>query len=121
VKSDVRVVQVFTEMVRLTNDNAVREHTDEDGDLFLWFKHQASQGIVGAQVTTDELSRVMWQRQRRIFCLSPSPWGDRKQSQHLTPKSLYPKQDLDPFSRIFMVQSRYRQAYRLTHHAHATG
>jgi len=43
-------LQVFTEMVRLTNENAVREHTDEDGDLFLWFKHQASQGIVGAQV-----------------------------------------------------------------------
>jgi len=44
------LLQVFTEMVRLTNENAVREHTQEDGDLFLWFKHQASQGIVGAQV-----------------------------------------------------------------------
>jgi len=43
-------MQVFTEMVRLTNDNALREHTDEHGDLFLWFKHQASQGVVGAQV-----------------------------------------------------------------------
>ena len=49
------VVQVFTEMVRLTNDNALREHTDEHGDLFLWFKHQASQGVVGAQVR-----RVTW-------------------------------------------------------------
>ena len=46
------IVQVYTEMVRLTNDNALREHTDEHGDLFLWFKHQASQGVVGAQVFT---------------------------------------------------------------------
>jgi len=43
-------LQVYTEMIRLTNENALREHTDEHGDLFLWFKHQASQGIVGAQV-----------------------------------------------------------------------
>jgi len=43
-------MQVFTEMVRLNNENALREHTDEEGDLFLWFKHQASLGVVGAQV-----------------------------------------------------------------------
>jgi len=43
-------LQVFTETIRLNNEKALREHTDEHGDLFLWFKHQASQGIVGAQV-----------------------------------------------------------------------
>jgi len=54
------IVQVFTEMVRLTNDNALREHTDERGDLFLWLKHQASQGVVGAQVCTSRgIQRVV--------------------------------------------------------------
>ena len=48
-------------MVRLTNENAVREHTDEDGDLFLWFKHQASQGIVGAQVI-----HLSYRRRQRV-------------------------------------------------------
>jgi len=47
-------------MVRLTNENALREHTDEDGDLFLWFKHQASQGIVGAQVTYQSCFLCQW-------------------------------------------------------------
>jgi len=49
-------MQVFTEMLRLNNENALREHTDEEGDLFLWFKHQASLGVVGAQVCSQTLT-----------------------------------------------------------------
>ena len=37
-------------MVRLTNEYQMNEQTDEDGHLFLWFKHQATQGVLDAQV-----------------------------------------------------------------------
>ena len=37
-------------MVRLTNEEAIEQQTEEDGDLFMWFKHQAFQGVVNAQV-----------------------------------------------------------------------
>ena len=42
--------QVLTEHVRLTDDGALREQTEENGDLFLWLRHQATQGVVSAQV-----------------------------------------------------------------------
>ena len=42
--------QVITESVRLTDEAQLEQQTDEKGDLFLWFKHQASQGVVSAQV-----------------------------------------------------------------------
>ena len=50
--------QVITELVRLTNEDAVKEQTDENGDLFLWFKHQAFQGVVHAQVIYLAISLV---------------------------------------------------------------
>ena len=43
-------LKVFTEHIRLTDDKAVELFTEEDGDLFQWFKHQAAQGVVSAQV-----------------------------------------------------------------------
>jgi hypothetical protein len=46
-------LQVYTEWIRLTNEDAVKEQTDEDGDLFLWFKHQAFLGTVNAQVMNE--------------------------------------------------------------------
>ena len=42
--------QVVTEKVRLTDEAALDDQTTEDGDLFQWFKHQAAQGVVSAQV-----------------------------------------------------------------------
>ena len=44
---------VYTEAVRLTDEDTINEQTDEDGDLFLWFQHQAAQGVVRAQVRND--------------------------------------------------------------------
>lgn len=41
---------MWSERVRLTDDAALDQQTDEDGDLFQWFRHQASQGAVHAQV-----------------------------------------------------------------------
>ena len=44
------VTQVVTEKVRLTDDEAMSAQTTVDGDLYQGFKHQASQGVVSAQV-----------------------------------------------------------------------
>ena len=41
---------MFTESVRLTDELALKEQTDEEGDLFNWIKHQAQQGVLSAQV-----------------------------------------------------------------------
>ena len=46
----VLLLQVVTESVRLTDENHLLEQTDENGDVFLWLKHQAQQGVVSAQV-----------------------------------------------------------------------
>ncbi|WAR04420.1 SE1L3-like protein [Mya arenaria] len=40
---------VFTESVRLTDERALHEQTDEDGDVFQWLSHQAKQGVLSAQ------------------------------------------------------------------------
>ncbi|XP_033729208.1 protein sel-1 homolog 3-like, partial [Pecten maximus] len=40
---------VLTESVRLTDEEQLREQTDEDGDVFQWLKHQASNGVFSAQ------------------------------------------------------------------------
>lgn len=42
--------QVLTESVRLTDDVNLREQTDEDGDVFHWWMHQAKRGVLAAQV-----------------------------------------------------------------------
>lgn len=44
------VSQVYTEMIRLTDTHEVQAQTEETGDYFLWLKHQASQGVLSAQV-----------------------------------------------------------------------
>ena len=44
--------QVFAEQIRLTDEAALEQQTDEDGDLFQWFKHQAAKGVVNAQVSS---------------------------------------------------------------------
>ena len=36
--------------MRLTDELALKEQTDEEGDLFNWIKHQAKQGVLSAQV-----------------------------------------------------------------------
>ncbi|KAK3106808.1 hypothetical protein FSP39_000229 [Pinctada imbricata] len=40
---------VETESVRLTDEDTLREQTDEDGDVFHWLKHQAQKGVLTAQ------------------------------------------------------------------------
>ena len=42
--------QVATETVRLMDEKALDQQTDEQGDLFMWLKHQAQQGVTSAQV-----------------------------------------------------------------------
>ena len=42
--------QVATEYVRLKDEAALRQQTDETGDLFRWLTHQAGQGVLSAQV-----------------------------------------------------------------------
>jgi len=39
-----------TELVRLTSEVQISSQTEETGDLFVWLKHQASQGVLNAQV-----------------------------------------------------------------------
>ena len=48
-------LQITTEHVRLTDERSLQKQTDEDGDLFNWMKHQAHQGVKGAQVTLFEI------------------------------------------------------------------
>ena len=55
------IYQVFTESVRLTDEAAIKEQTDEEGDIFNWITHQAKQGVLTAQVSKYEI------RQRCLF------------------------------------------------------
>lgn len=47
--------EVATEMIRLIDETAMGQQTDESGDLFLWLKHQAQQGVTSAQVQLAHL------------------------------------------------------------------
>jgi len=49
-KEDHKAHDVFVEKVRLTDEHAIEQHTDESGDLFMWLKYQARQGVFNAQV-----------------------------------------------------------------------
>ncbi|XP_052265237.1 protein sel-1 homolog 3-like isoform X2 [Dreissena polymorpha] len=40
---------VLTESIRLTDELAINEQTDENGDIFHWLSHQAKQGVLSAQ------------------------------------------------------------------------
>lgn len=44
------LLKVFTESVRLTDEAALHEQTDEEGDIFHWLTYQAKQGVLSAQV-----------------------------------------------------------------------
>ncbi|XP_025101243.1 protein sel-1 homolog 3-like isoform X1 [Pomacea canaliculata] len=47
--------EVATEMVRLIDEVAMEQQTDENGDLFLWLKHQAQKGVQSAQLQMGHL------------------------------------------------------------------
>jgi len=40
-------------MIRLTDTVEIQAQTEETGDYFLWLKHQASQGVLSAQVRNN--------------------------------------------------------------------
>lgn len=44
------MIQILTELVRLTDEAAMKSQTEEDGDIFQWMKHQAETGVQSAQV-----------------------------------------------------------------------
>ena len=67
------VTQVVTEKVRLTDDEAMSAQTTVDGDLYQWFKHQASQGDVSAQVGVTERRQRAGRRHKPLFSLSCCP------------------------------------------------
>ncbi|XP_061169647.1 protein sel-1 homolog 3-like [Saccostrea echinata] len=48
---------VLTESIRLTDDANLREQTDEDGDVFHWWIHQAKKGVFTAQ---QHVARMMF-------------------------------------------------------------
>ena len=43
---------VWTEFIRLTSEWEVEAQTEEDGNLFLWWKNQAGMGDLDSQCTT---------------------------------------------------------------------
>ncbi|CAM9151410.1 unnamed protein product, partial [Lampetra fluviatilis] len=53
--------QVYVELVRLSDEAGLREQTRPDHDLFLWLKHQARQGVGGAQQTLGRM--LYWGQQ----------------------------------------------------------
>nr|KAG5708704.1 hypothetical protein BaRGS_034921 [Batillaria attramentaria] len=55
VGTKVQEAEVATEMVRLIDEATMEQQTDESGDLFLWLKHQAQQGVTSAQVQLAHL------------------------------------------------------------------
>lgn len=46
--------QAFVEAIRLKDDELLKAQTNENGDVFLWLKHEAMRGNVAAQV------ELMW-------------------------------------------------------------
>ena len=51
----VMIFQLFTEHVRLTDEEMIQAMTDEEGDVFHWLKHQSEQGVLSAQVNYDPI------------------------------------------------------------------
>ncbi|CAH1796540.1 unnamed protein product [Owenia fusiformis] len=47
---------IWTEHIRLTDEAQLDQQTDEKGDLFLWIKHQAQQGVFNAQ---QQMARLL--------------------------------------------------------------
>ncbi|CAH1266390.1 SEL1L3 [Branchiostoma lanceolatum] len=54
---------VFTETIRLTDTNALKEITNENDDLFLWLKFQAKKGVTDAQ---SAMARMLFWGQQGI-------------------------------------------------------
>lgn len=57
-KEQYKDTDVFTESIRLTDEEQVKQQTDEDGDIFHWLKHQAQKGVFSAQVRIIPLGNV---------------------------------------------------------------
>ena len=49
-KETYKDTDVYTESVRLTDEEQMKQQIDEDGDVFHWLKHQAQKGVLSAQV-----------------------------------------------------------------------
>lgn len=43
-------LQKFVESIHLSNEDTLKLQTSENGDLFLWLKHQARKGVAEAEV-----------------------------------------------------------------------
>ena len=44
------ILQVITESVKLSDEEQMKEQSDENGDVFQWMKLQAERGVFSAQV-----------------------------------------------------------------------
>lgn len=42
--------QAYVETIRLKDDETLKVQTKEDGDVFMWLKHEATRGNAAAQV-----------------------------------------------------------------------
>ncbi|XP_072049631.1 protein sel-1 homolog 3-like isoform X1 [Amphiura filiformis] len=54
---------IYTEMVRLTDTDALRHQTGEKGDYFMWMKYQAKKGLAEAQIN---LARMLFWGQHGV-------------------------------------------------------
>lgn len=43
-------LQAFVETIRIMDDELLKAQTKENGDVFMWLKHEASRGNAAAQV-----------------------------------------------------------------------
>lgn len=43
-------IQAFVETIRLMDDELLKAQTKENGDVFMWLKHEATRGNAAAQV-----------------------------------------------------------------------
>ncbi|XP_066555754.1 protein sel-1 homolog 3 isoform X2 [Amia ocellicauda] len=80
--------QVFVESVLLNNEDALKEQTHENDDLFLWLKFQARNGAVDAQQTVGRM--LFWGQQG----VSPNmqaavKYYERGATKHEDPVSMY--------------------------------
>ncbi|KAM5180446.1 LOW QUALITY PROTEIN: protein sel-1 homolog 3-like [Mantella aurantiaca] len=55
--------QAFVEIIRLTDENVLKQQTKENDDLFMWLRYQAKQGVSSAQ---QAVSRMLFWGQQGI-------------------------------------------------------
>nr|XP_056711082.1 protein sel-1 homolog 3 [Euleptes europaea] len=53
--------QAFVEVIRLEDDNLLKAQTKENGDLFMWLKHEATRGNAAAQQRLGQM--LFWGQQ----------------------------------------------------------